>query len=321
MTIPFQAFMTDAESTRYNSASEALAHPATYLEQGGILYFEHSPFGFSDEDRDFLLNQKQLESPRHKNIAYKPHLDKLTGIDQRAGVDTLRLKAVLKSYSEKTTQFLDEFLSPYRNHRSLDYTSFRPLEEEGRVLRLRARNDLLHVDSFPTRPTYGKRILRVFTNIHPTKVRVWKTSDNFEVLAHRFKGQMRPLSGQLERSDKTSLRQRLSHALGLKQSNQSPYDRWMMDFHNFLKENADFQAQARKATWEFPPHSGWMVYTDMVSHSVLSGQYALEQTFLIDPEAQLLPEKAPIEILKDLYGYPTSTLRTAEHQLPEQIPV
>ena len=29
-------------------------------------------------------------------------------------------------------------------------------------MRLRARNDLLHVDSFPTRPVRGDRILRVF---------------------------------------------------------------------------------------------------------------------------------------------------------------
>ena len=37
----------------------------------------------------------------------------------------------------------------------VDYASFRPVEEQGRELPLRHRNDLLHLDAFPTRPTHG----------------------------------------------------------------------------------------------------------------------------------------------------------------------
>ena len=43
--------------------------------------------------------------------------------------------------------------------------SYRPVEEATRKLRLKARNDLLHVDAFPTRPTNGWRILRCFVLI------------------------------------------------------------------------------------------------------------------------------------------------------------
>ena len=68
----------------------------------------------------------------------------------------------------------------------MDYASFRPVEEEGRELPLRHRNDLLHLDAFPTRPTHGARILRAFTNLHPTKERVWATSEPFSALAERY---------------------------------------------------------------------------------------------------------------------------------------
>jgi hypothetical protein len=40
----------------------------------------------------------------------------------------------------------------------------------------------------------------------------------------------------------------------------------------------------------------------MVSHAVLSGQYALEQTFIVPRESLALPEKAPIAILERIAG-------------------
>jgi len=61
----------------------------------------------------------------------------------------------------------------------LDFASFRPLEEQGRDLSLHKRNDLLHVDAFPSRPTHGGRILRVFANINPSVGRVWNVGEPF----------------------------------------------------------------------------------------------------------------------------------------------
>ena len=42
----------------------------------------------------------------------------------------------------------------------------------------------------------------------------------------------------------------------------------------------------------------------MVSHAVLSGQFALEQTYLVPRAAMTLPQKAPIAILEKVCGYP-----------------
>ena len=81
---------------------------------------------------------------------------------------------------------------------------------------------------------------------------------------------------------------------------RSPYDDFMLRFHNYLKENAGFQRKCPKQHWEFPPGSSWMVYTDMVSHAVLSGQFALEQTLIVAKEAMVVPEKSPFGVLSKL---------------------
>jgi hypothetical protein len=47
-----------------------------------------------------------------------------------------------------------------------------------------------------------------------------------------------------------------------------------------------------------------MVLTDMVSHAVLSGQFALEQTVILARESLVAPDKAPIAILERIAGRP-----------------
>jgi hypothetical protein len=78
----------------------------------------------------------------------------------------------------------------------------------------------------------------------------------------------------------------------------------MLRFHDFLKENAEFQASAERERFSFPPGSSWIVLTDMVSHAVLAGQYALEQTVILARDSLVAPEKAPIAILEKLAGTP-----------------
>jgi hypothetical protein len=70
-----------------------------------------------------------------------------------------------------------------------------------------------------------------------------------------------------------------------------------------MKENAEFQQQCRKDVWLFPPGSSWMVFTDTASHSCVSGQYALEQTFIVRRSSLVYPQRAPIAVLERLTGY------------------
>lgn len=273
------------------------------LESGNILYFPQTPFEFPDDDIQFLLTRKQTDAAFHKNIAYRPAADRITGVDKSAGPDGDRLRAILRGYSQRSAHFLGELLSPYAGKWKLDFASYRPLEERGRPARLRARNDLPHVDAFPTRPTNGDRILRLFTNLNPTQNRVWITSQTFDVIGPRFAkaiGLARPNGGgSLQRAFR-----KIATAAHLPGANRSPYDDFMHRCHNAMKENAEFQEGCPKQRWEFPPQSTWIVFTDFVSHAVLEGQYALEQTFIVSREAMVRPETSPLAILESLAGYP-----------------
>jgi hypothetical protein len=276
----------------------------TELELGNILFFSAIPFSFPQEEIEFLLEQKQGKSSARKNIAYKPQLNKITNHDASDIDSSEKLREILANYSKRVTYFLSTLLPSYAHHWELDYASFRPFQEQGRNLRLRARNDLLHIDAFPTRPLHGARILRFFTNINPTESRRWVTSDSFSELAQKFGGvhgvpfPRSADSSLLSRLDK-KMRQWLCKA-GLHVPIRSPYDVFMLKLHNFLKENDQFQKECVKDNWEFPPNSCWVLFTDCVSHAAIAGQFALEQTYRIPIKGLLFPEKSPVSVLERL---------------------
>jgi hypothetical protein len=78
----------------------------------------------------------------------------------------------------------------------------------------------------------------------------------------------------------------------------SPYDRSMRRIHNFMKENPIFRDNPNGyQEIHFPPLSAWMVFTDGVSHSVLTGQHALVTTVLIPLANCRLPQLSPYQVL------------------------
>ena len=264
------------------------------LERGKVLFFSHVPFDFPDVDREFLLSQKQTGSRFHKNISYRPGKDLLKGVDDNSP-DRERMNAIMRDFSAAVNKFVSQFLAPYAGKMKLDFASFRPLEEQGRDLSLHKRNDLLHVDAFPSRPTHGARILRVFANINPSVGRVWNVGEPF----HDF---LPKLMRKKKIGPSNSLGRALAHMaskIGLPMPDRSPYDDFMLHLHDWLKENADFQKNSPKQELIFPPGSAWMVYTDGVPHAAMSGQYAVEQTFIIPREALVTPQVAPCQVLED----------------------
>ncbi len=302
ITIPLEAL---AEGKRPQSDAQARAW-CSQLEAGDILFFPQTPIPLNADDHAFLLGQQQTDSSLHKNIAYKPALDALSGVDTKTAdtVAVARLQSIMRWYSAAVAEFLGEFLSPYSRQWQLDYASFRPQEEQGRDLALRKRNDLLHTDAFPTRPTHGARILRFFNNIHPERTRDWVVGEPFPALVKQFA----PREIALPSAENSASRaaKSLARGIGLGAAipalKRSPYDDFMMRFHNFLKENEAFQAGCEKHPFQFPSGSSWMVYTDTVPHAVLTGQYALEQTFLVSPEAMVTPQLSPLAVLESMTG-------------------
>jgi hypothetical protein len=267
------------------------------LERGKVIFFSEVPFEFPEDDQKFLLSQKQTGSRFHKNISYRPAKDILKGMSA-GSEDRERLQRVLRTFSAELTRFVTRFLAPYAGKIKLDFASFRPLEEQGRDLPLHKRNDLLHVDAFPTRPTHGGRILRVFVNINPAAARVWNVGEPF----HDFVPRMMQ-SQKIEPPRPSSLAKafaRVASLVGLPVPDRSRYDEYMLYLHDWLKENADFQQKSTKFELSFPPGSCWMVYTDGVPHAVMSGQYALEQTFIVPTDALVSPGAAPVHVLEDV---------------------
>jgi 3-deoxy-D-manno-oct-2-ulosonic acid (Kdo) hydroxylase len=273
------------------------------LERGQILFFNDPPFDLPAEDRSFLLAQEWSEMRLHKNISYRPGQDLLKGAQGKEEVVT-RVHGIMRRYSANVVGFLRQFLAPYADKWILDFASFRPFEEEGRDLPLHKRNDLLHVDAFPSRPTRGGRILRVFTNLNPTTPRIWNAYDDFSAIAraHAEDAGLSRIAGQDGFFRRTI--QSVGHAIGIRGVGRTPYDKFMLRFHDYLKENAEFQERAPKSRLDFPPLSTWLVYTDGVAHAAMSGRYAFEQTLLIPPDALVSPNQAPFRILESIAGRP-----------------
>ena len=287
-----------------SAENEWLLEQCALLEGGAVLYFPETPVPIDPEDLAFLLGRRQSGSRVHKNIAYKPNRDQLSGLDSKstAPAELEQLHAIMRRYSAAVDGFLSRFLAPYTRRWQLDYASFRPIEEEGRDLPLRRRNDLLHTDAFPTRPTRGRRILRFFHNIHPTRTRDWVIGEPFDRVVGRFA----PGTLAIPRPDGVGIAagKRLARTIGLggllPQVKRTPYDEFMMQLHNAMKEDSEFQLGCVRENVQFAPGSSWMVYTETVPHAVLAGQYALEQTFLVDPAAMVTPDSAPVRVLEKM---------------------
>jgi hypothetical protein len=269
---------------------------AERLERGEVIFFPTCPFPAPQgEAHRFLLSQ-QLASRAHKNIGYDPHTSKVSGFLRHSAEQADRLRDFFADFSRTATAWLAATLPRYAAHWQLDRVSFRPVEESTRKLRLTARNDLLHVDAFPSRPTNGWRILRFFVNVNPTEPRTWITAETFPTLLARFGHEV-----GLPADERPGWARRLGDGLlGLLQParrRRSAYDSFMLRLHNFLKANADYQQNCDKKVWHFPPGSAWMVLTDTATHAALRGRYALEHSYFLDPRSLLLPDESPAALL------------------------
>jgi hypothetical protein len=266
------------------------------LERGELIYYPDCPFFTpSAEDVSFLCRQR-LAGRAHKNISYDPHTGRATGFCRESEQQAARLGHMLADFSSKVTAWLAGTLPQYARGWSLDRVSFRPEEEATRRLRLTARNDLLHVDAFPSRPTNGKRLLRFFVNVNPVDPRVWMTSDPFPVLFERY-GREAGLPGRYRDSWTKRLAQSVARIIHPNRPRRSASDSFMLRFHDFLKRNDEFQEKCHKRFWSFPPGSAWMCFTDTVSHAVLRGRYALEHSYFVDLQDLALPEESPTAII------------------------
>jgi hypothetical protein len=266
------------------------------LERGEIISFPACPFALpGDDDRGFLRRQR-LNPFGHKAVSYDPHTGRVGGFRRRESGQEERLRALLGGFSRAATAWLAGLLPRYAGSWTADRAALHPEEEATRRLRPTARNDLLHVDAFPTRPTHGRRILRLFVNLNPTDPRVWATADPFPALLERF-GRRAGLPSAGGGTWVRSLREGLWRVVRPGGPRRSPYDDFMLRLHHYLKANESFQERTAKRVWRFPPGSAWLAFTDTVSYAVLRGRWALEHSYLVSPASLALPDEAPVALL------------------------
>jgi hypothetical protein len=298
---------------KLQSGQEATDYRAV-LEQGDILFFPGGGFEIPAAVRTALMGDggvgvsergvRQDARSFHKNIAYKPNIDEISGLADRGEAEAIRTP--MREYSRCALAFMARILPEYARAWKVDYASFRSIEERGRELPLKKRNDLLHIDAFPTRPVFGNLILRCFTNVSPSQSREWVTSEPFGVLAAREAmkaglGRFAAATDSALQKVRRDFTRRLGSA-GMPVVDRSAYDAFMLHFHDWLKGNEEYQRDCPKFRFDLPPGSTWLVFTDVVPHAVMSGRLALEQTVIVSRDSLEDPGRAPSAILERMAG-------------------
>lgn len=260
------------------------------LEAGKVLYFPRLAFELLDGE-DALLTPALL-SPDVRNISLE-----IKGVVGDADVQRAAA-AMVGRFRAQAQQLVHGLLPQYTAALRYAPTSYRPAQVESRVQSWRADDRRMHVDSFPSRPNYGERILRVFTNANPHgKPRVWRVGEPFEDVARRFLPRAKPYS---------RWQAKVLHKLRVTKSLRSEYDHLMLQLHDGMKSDLDYQKNAPQQSVPFPPGSVWVwvCFSDQTSHAVESGQYMLEQTLHLPASRQYNPETSPLAILRRLTGRP-----------------
>jgi hypothetical protein len=273
-----------------DAVSPELQQQATdILESGRVVFLPQLPFAVSPHERE-ILNTYQS---RRKNVTLSRKITQLRDIDPDSDMAQV-MTAILRRYSAHSTALIRSLFPAYAAQLITARVSFRPAEIAGREIDPVYDDRRLHADAFPNQPTRGARILRVFNNINPYgEPRLWHVGEPFEVAAKHFLPQMKmPLPGL------TSLR-------GLfrpPERRRTPYDQLMLQLHDCMKLSSDYQSNARRTIFAFPPDTTWIVFTDQVLHAAVAGRHMLEQTLHLPVAAQRFPERSPLRVLERLAG-------------------
>jgi hypothetical protein len=264
------------------------------LESGNIIFLPQLQF-------QLYSSEISLISPIHsdgiaKNISMAFKNKQIKGLaDKNNTTLTNAFTQLLERFALQSTSLLTQLVPAYKNKLDRGRTSFRPVEIQGRKAPSYRKDDTrLHVDAFPANPNQGKRILRVFCNIHPEgKPRCWRVGASFSDVACTFLPKIRK---------PFVLSKQILKLLKITKSDRTVYDHIMLNIHNMMKKDMEYQSTIPYTEINFPAQSVWIVFTDSVSHAALSGQHILEQTFYLDVNDMENPSLSPLKILEKMTG-------------------
>jgi hypothetical protein len=257
------------------------------LESGKVVYFPKLSFDLLPTETRLLT--PAILKPKSKNVSFDSKTDKIQGViikDQEAE----QLKSMIKRFANFSHDLLQTLIPGYFPNAIQARTSYRPAETAGRKLSHLKDDSLLHVDSFPANPVKGHRILRIFTNINPEgKPRVWKVGEPFSNVINKMAPRLKkPIPGMAS----------LMNLIGITKGYRTLYDHYMLQIHDAMKNDSNYQKTVSQQEIRFPPGTSWMVFTDQVSHAVLAGQYVLEQTFYLPPKTMHYEQHSPLRMLE-----------------------
>ncbi|MFO1302381.1 MAG: Kdo hydroxylase family protein [Burkholderiales bacterium] len=258
------------------------------IEGGGVVVLPRVTFELADAERRFL--SAGWSDGRAKNVSLDG--DALKGAHGE-DADLRELAAMVRRFADGAATLVTALFPRYAAYVKRARTSFRPQPAVGRDVSWRKDDSRLHIDAFPSRPSRGERILRVFTNLNPSEPRVWRVGEGFETMAKTLLPRIRPaLPGSSS----------LLAALHVTKGKRSPYDHLMLNLHDRAKEDLAYQRDCEQRVVEFAPGTTWLCFSDQVMHAAVSGQYMMEQTIHLPVSALYDPQRAPLAILERLTG-------------------
>ena len=258
------------------------------LEGGQVVVLPHLAFNLLPEEERFLSSN--WSDKKAKNISLRPNagLRGATGSE----LDMLALRGMIERFADQSQQLISKILPSYVPNLTVANTSFRPFEVEARMSSYRKDDTRLHPDAFPSNPTQGTRLLRVFNNVNPNgKPRVWRVGEPFTQMANQFLPKTKAL---------LPLQAWLMKTLHITKRTRTEYDHRMLQLHDLVKADMDYQKNSPQRSVNFMPGTTWIVYSDQVLHAAMSGQYMFEQTFHLPVSGLKNPETAPLRVLEKM---------------------
>lgn len=180
-------------------------------------------------------------------------------LDQKAGEE--EFLAFLRQFLNIAASTVGLTLGLESSFLCSDRVTWRPYELATTARRWNARDDLFHLDSFPSRPAKGRRILRLFYNASATDNIIWSHTFNLDNYIKSYLS-IGPdfLSGN--RSDTFS-------------------DNLMAQIHDQMKRQEDFQEKTPRVLHTFAPGEAWVALTDTCLHSYLRGDWLMDVSWFV----------------------------------------
>src|SRR5665213_347815 len=153
------------------------------LESGRVLFLPQLSFVL--RPAEFPLLTPSLSSGRAKNISLDPtgKLKHESGDAQERAL----LQGMMQRFASDAVSLVSGLFPNYAEKLERARTSYRPSEIAGRKHSPVHDDTRLHVDAFPTRPMRGRRIMRLFSNVHPGNLpRMWNVGEPFTDMAGKL---------------------------------------------------------------------------------------------------------------------------------------